>query len=163
MLLGLCLPRQWFVEQELFIAAKPAAVHGWVANPSRWTAWTVWTRELDPHGRWTASGPQEGVGAAVSWLGPVAGRGQLRIIAADPQSGIELEQAIESEEPNSRASIQYVAHGDGTTVRWRDEGTLPPVVGGYFKGAHEKKLSAQLHASLGKLKVLVEQNTTPPP
>jgi carbon monoxide dehydrogenase subunit G len=150
------LPRAWRVEQQIVIAAPPAKVHAMLFDLKRWQEWSVWTRALDPLLRNTYEGPQDGVGARWLWLGPTMGRGQIVIVASDPERGIELDQAIESEMVNSHATLSLTREGEGTRVTWIDEGTLPPVVGGFFRATVEQELASNLERSLQKLKALLE-------
>ncbi|MDP1829695.1 MAG: SRPBCC family protein [Archangium sp.] len=158
---GLVLPRTWRVERHVVINATPARIHPLLFDLKRWQEWSVWTRALDPMLRNTYEGPQDGVGAKWMWLGPTMGRGQIVITASDPLRGVELDESIESEVVNARASLAFTAEGDATRVTWVDEGTLPPVVGGFFRGTVEDRLGAHFATSLEKLKAVVEAQTPP--
>lgn len=156
LLVGLALPRRWSVERSVLIDAPPALIHPFLFDLRRWQEWSVWTRELDPQVRHTFEGPPDGVGARWLWLGPAMGRGQLEIVQSDPMIGVELDEAIESEVVNAHASIRYTPEGAGTRLTWSDQGTLPPVVGGFFKGLVEAQLGQSLTTGLTRLKALVE-------
>ncbi len=153
---GLILPRGWRVERQVLINAGPGRVHALLFDLKRWQEWSVWTRAMDPLLHNTYEGPQEGVGAKWMWLGPKMGRGQVAIVASDPLSGIELDEAIESEVVNAHASVKLTVEGSATRVVWIDEGTLPLIVGGLFRGAVERQLGEHLQASLQKLKAVAE-------
>lgn len=153
---GLVLPRTWRVERHVVINAPPERIHPLLFDLKRWQEWSLWTRAMDPLLRNTYEGPQDGVGAKWLWLGPTMGRGQIVITASDPQHGIELDESIESEVVNARASFAFTSEGDATRVTWVDEGTLPLVAGGFFRGTLEEKLGAHLAASLERLKAVVE-------
>lgn len=150
------LPRSWSVERSVVIRSAPARIYPFLFDLRRWQEWSAWTKAIDPLVRNTYEGPRDGVGAKWIWMGPKMGRGQLEIVAADPASGIELAQAVESEVVNSKATLRFSAEADGTRVTWRDEGTLPPLVGGFFRGTVEDLLASHLEASLAKLKATVE-------
>lgn len=158
---GYVLPNRWAVERSIVIQSTPERIYPFLFDLRRWQEWSVWTKQLDPLVRHTYEGPQDGVGAKWIWMGPKMGRGQLEITAADPKSGIVLAQAIESERVNSQAWLRFTAEGDATRVTWGDMGTLPPVVGGFFRGTVEERLGQHLENSLAKLKGLVE--ALPPP
>lgn len=153
---GLVLPRTWRVERHVVINAAPARIHPLLFDLKRWQEWSVWTRAMDPLLRNTYEGPQDGVGAKWLWLGPTMGRGQLVITASDPLRGIELDESIESEVVNAKASLAFSAEGGATRVTWVDEGTLPLIVGGFFGGTVEDRLGAHFATSLEKLKAVVE-------
>lgn len=150
------LPRSWSVERSIVIRSTPERIYPFLFDLRRWQEWSAWTRAIDPLVRHTYEGPQDGVGAKWIWMGPRMGRGQLEIVAADPSTGIELAQAIESEVVNAKASLRFSREAEGTRLTWRDEGTLPLLVGGFFRGTVEELLAAHLDASLEKLKATVE-------
>lgn len=145
----------------MVIAAPPAAIHPFVSNLRKWQEWAVWTKELDPQVKNTWSGPEEGVGAGWAWLGPKMGRGKIVVTASDVATGVKLDEAIEGDEINAHATFSYVVVGASTRVVWVDEGTLPPVLGGYFRGMIEKMLGENFEKGLEKLKSVVE--AAPPP
>jgi hypothetical protein len=94
------------------------------------------------------------------------GRGRLEIVEASPALGVKLDEAIESETVNAHASLLFSADATGTRVTWVDEGTLPPVLGGYFRGMIEAMLGTNFENGLKKLKTVVEAlppTVTPPP
>jgi hypothetical protein len=153
---GALLPRGWRVERSVVIEAPVERVHPLISTLRRWQEWSVWTRELDPLVRHTFEGPERGVGARWSWLGPKMGRGSLQITWEDPARGVTLAQAIEDESSNARASFTYTAEPTGTRVTWVDEGVLPVVLGGFFRSMVEARLGANLEAGLQKLKRVVE-------
>ncbi len=155
------LPRTWRVEQQVVIASSPERIHPFLNDLKRWQEWSPWTRALDPQLRNMFEGPQDGVGARWSWLGPKMGQGRIEIVESDPTQGIALSEALESPTENARARIRFTREGAQTRVTWTDEGTLPLMVGGFFKGTVETRLSAHLATGLQKLKVLVE--ALPPP
>ena len=156
------LPRAWRVERQVVIDAGPERVHALLFDLRRWQDWSVWNRTMDPQLRNAYEGPQDGVGAKWLWLGPKMGRGQLVIVASDPQRGLELDQAIESDQVNAHASFTFTPEGSSTRVTWVDQGTLPPLAGGFFRNTMQERLGAHLEASLTKLKTIVEAQAPAP-
>ncbi len=155
-LIGLVLPRTWHVERSIVINAASHRIHPFISNLHEWQAWSVWSKELDPQVRNSFEGEQDGVGAKWSWLGPKMGRGRVEIESSDPRFGVELDEAIESETVNAHGRFSYSAEGKATRVRWQDEGMLPPVLGGYFRGSVEEQLKAAFQTGLEELKRKVE-------
>ncbi len=149
--IGLVLPRRWHVERAVLINAPSVTIHPFVADLHLWQDWSVWAKD-DPQVRNSFGGPSEGVGATRSWFGPKAGHGRMEIVSEDHRVGVEIDQAIESEKVNAHMSVAYLARGSDTHVTWVDEGTLPLVLGGYFKSAVESRLGEQLQHSLENLK-----------
>jgi hypothetical protein len=79
----------------------------------------------------------------------------VRIVRSDPTVGVSFEHHTSSGEP-SRAEISYVPHPSVTEVVWRDEGLLPPIVGGLFLDLFQKRLGRHMESGLTRLKDLVE-------
>lgn len=160
-LVGALRSRQWQVEQSITIDAPPARIHPFIEDLHKWPEWTVWNKRLDPKVVWTWEGPDRGVGARWAWNGPVMGKGRLEIVESDPEKGVRVDAAIESEVVNAHGHLAYSAEAGGTKVTWVDEGVLPPVVGSYFRGMVEQTLNDNLARGLAKLKAMVE--ALPPP
>jgi hypothetical protein len=153
---GVALPRRWRVEKSVVIAGPPSRIHPYVSSLKRWSEWSPWTKERDAVARFSLSGPESGVGASRSWIGPVVGRGSIVIVEDDPKSGVTLEERLESETPNATGRLAYAREGSSTRVTWTDEGTLPSAAGGFYRGKVEQALGVDLERALSKLKVTVE-------
>ncbi|GMU59852.1 MAG: hypothetical protein AMXMBFR34_16150 [Myxococcaceae bacterium] len=163
LIIGALLPRRWHVEQSILIKAPPEQIHPFLEDLRRWADWSAWNKELDPKVVWTWEGPDRGVGARWAWSGPVMGKGRMEVVRSDASVGLTVDEAIESEEVNAQGRFLYTREGDGTKVTWIDEGTLPPVIGGYFRGMIESMLAENFSKGLTKLKGLVEALPPPPP
>ncbi|MBL8924162.1 MAG: SRPBCC family protein [Myxococcaceae bacterium] len=159
--IGALLPRQWSVARSIRIEAPPERVLPFVANLRRWQDWAVWTKAMDPNLVNTFAGPEEGVGARWQWQGPVMGRGAMTVTAAD-LTGVSIDEAIESDVVNARGRLSFVPDGQGTTVTWSDQGTLPPM-GGFFRENLEAMLGGHFEKGLSALKVLAEKQPPPQP
>ncbi len=162
-MVGVALPRRFSVERSVVIEGPPARIHPYLASLRRWPEWSPWTKERDPQARFSLAGPEEGVGASRSWIGPVVGRGQVAIVEADPRTGVTLEEQVESETPNAVGRIRYAPEGTSTRVTWTDQGTLPAAAGGFFRGRVERSLGLDMERGLAKLKAQVEALPKPPP
>lgn len=156
LIIGLVLPRTWHVERTIVINAAPERIFPQIANPRRWQDWSVWNKQMDPQVRYTYEGPESGVGAKWSWLGPKMGNGRMEMTFAEPRQGIRVDEAIESAQVNAHGSILFTPEGPNTRVTWVDEGTLPPVLGGFFRSSINDMLNENFEAGLIKLKALVE-------
>ncbi len=155
--LGLVLPRRWEVTQSIVIDASPARIHPFIAGFRNWQEWAAWSKDLDPQVRNTYDGEEVGVGSKWSWLGSKMGHGRMEVISADPRTGVEIDEAIESETVNAHSSFTYSAvSGGGTRVTWVDTGKLPLPLGGYFRGSVEHQLSGYFQRGLEALKQKVE-------
>ena len=161
--IGALLPRQWHVEARVTVHAPPDRIHPFLDDLRRWQEWAVWTKAMDPKVVNTYAGPDTGVGARWAWSGPTMGKGRMEIVASDPAKGLAVEEAIEADQVNARATFRYAVAGEDTTVTWVDEGTLPPIVGGYFRGMIEQLLTENFTKGLARLKSVVEALPPPPP
>jgi hypothetical protein len=155
---GLFLPRQWHVEQVVVINATPEHIHPLVNDLKQWPTWAAWNKEMDPVVKWEYGGPSSGVGAWWSWDGPQMGHGKMTITQSDVGSGVWIDEMIENDkEVNAKGSITWTVESGGTKVTWVDEGTLPPVIGGYFVGMIESMLNGHFGKGLKNLKAVAEQ------
>lgn len=158
---GAMLSREWHVERTVRIEATPDRVLPFIANLRKWQDWAAWTKALDPKVVNTYAGPDQGVGARWQWQGPVMGRGAMTITAAD-ETGVSVDEAIESDVVNAHSRLSLRPDGSGTIVTWTDAGTLPPM-GGYFREQLERQLGAHFEQGLAALKTLVEKQPPPQP
>jgi len=155
--LGALLPRRWHVEESVMINAPPAAIHAWVSDLRHWPKWALWNQaDLAPQNQLSA--PSEGAGAKLTWYGRGSDNptsGEVRIVESDPVRGVRFENRTSGGEP-SRAALTYVPRPGVTEVIWKDEGQLPPIVGGLFLDLFQKRLARHMSAGLERLKELVE-------
>lgn len=155
--LGALLPRRWHVEESIMINAPPAAIHVWVNDLRHWPEWAQWNQaDLAPQNQ--LSTPSLGAGAKLSWYGRGGGDtagGEVRIVRSDPALGVWFENHTRGSQP-SHAAVTYVARPGVTEVFWRDEGQLPPIVGGLFRDLFQKRLGKHMASGLERLKELVE-------
>lgn len=163
LIVGLALGRHWEVKVQETIAAPPAQIHPWIADLRRWPSWTY--PEGGDHGRTTHTfgGAPSGVGATWAWDGPEMGKGRMEIVRAEPEAGVWIDEAIESATINAHGSLTYEVTAAGTVVTWHDTGDLPPVIGGFFRGAVNKMLREHFARSLAQLKRLAEAGTSAAP
>ncbi len=155
---GLLLPRQWHVEQTLVINASPEFIHPLVDDLKQWQTWAAWNKEMDPEVKYAFSDQATGVGAWWSWNGPKMGHGKMTITKSDVASGVWIDEMIETDkEVNAKGSLTWTQEGGSTKVKWVDEGTLPPVIGGYFVSMIEGMLGEHFQKGLEGLKVLAEK------
>jgi hypothetical protein len=155
--LGALLPRRWHVQESVMINAPPAVIHAWVNDLHHWPKWAQWNQaDLAPKNQLSA--PSAGAGARLTWYGrgrDNASSGEVRIVKSDPALGVWFENRTSAGEP-SRAEITYAPRPGVTEVIWKDEGQLPPIVGGMFLDLFQKRLSRHMAAGLERLKELVE-------
>ena len=157
--LGALLPRHWHVTESIMINAPPTSIHAWVNDLHHWPLWAQWNQTaLAPKNE--VSNPGVGSGATLTWYGSAEGdgrsaSGEIHILRSDPTGGVWFESRTRGGEP-SQASVTYAPKPGVTEVTWRDQGQLPPIVGGLFLDLFQQRLSAHMAAGLVRLKDLVE-------
>ena len=153
---GLLLPREWHVETSVEIEAEVAEIHALVADVERWEAW-MFDPAVQPEDMQVETEPVDGgVGSTILWAGK-GSKGAITIVEADPAKGIRWDGKIETDEVNNHGHISYEALDGGLVrVTLTDEGTLPPVFGGYFVLVMNSGLSQHFTAALGRLEAAAE-------
>ncbi len=149
------LPRTWSVERSIVIDAPEAKIVPHIVDLHRWQDWSPWNKSHYPLARFSFEGPQQGVGAKWSWLGPVMGRGSLEVTSVIP-GYVSLSEALDGERVNAHATFTFQPRGGSTLVTWRDSGELP-AFGGVFVGSLEATLGRHFDAGLKQLKATVEK------
>jgi hypothetical protein len=158
-ILGIVLPAEWSAESSVTIATPPERILPYLDDFHRWDEWVRWEEEGGSKAELSISGAPRGVGATLEWRGESMGKGRLTITASDA-AGIRYESAIESDDLNGSGAIALAREGDVTRVTWRDEGKLPPVVGGLFAWLMNARLEDKFASDLATLKMVLE---APPP
>jgi polyketide cyclase/dehydrase/lipid transport protein len=155
---GFLLPSKVRVERSIVVNAPSASIYPLIANlKSGMTQWTPFGPEMDPEMKVAYSGPDEGVGAAESWVGPRSGDGNLMITKADPARGIEYDMVTMQESFRLHGSMLCEPAGEGTKVSWVD---TMEVIGNpykrYFGIFHEGLMGGMFEKGLAKLKQTAE-------
>ena len=148
---GLLLPRQWHVEQSVEIEAEVAQIHALVSDVERWDAWMFDPSQAGADMNVELEPQPGGVGSTIAWSGK-GSTGAMTLVEVDPGHGVRWDGRIETDEINNHGSISY-EQLDGGVVRVTlvDEGTLPPVFGGYFVPVMNSALSQHFAGALGRL------------
>lgn len=84
------LPRHVTVARSIAIEAPPGKVFAEINNLQRFNAWSPWAA-IDPQAQYSFSGPDEGVGNAMTWTSdhPDVESGSQRIIRSEPDQVVE--------------------------------------------------------------------------
>jgi uncharacterized protein YndB with AHSA1/START domain len=104
------------------IDAPPQRVFALINDLHQWGRWSPWER-LDPAMQKTYEGPDAGVGAKSSWVGPKSGAGSMTITASEADARVAL--ALDFVKPfpaHNVATFTLTPDGDGTRVEWAMEG-----------------------------------------
>ena len=154
-LVGLVLPREWHVELSVEVEGETEQIHALVGDLERWHEW-MFDPDQDATGmRVEATG--SGVGASIHWQGG-GSNGQMTLVESDPNTGVAWDGMIETDDINNHGTIRYEALPEQGKVRVTlvDEGTLPPIVGGYFVPVMNASLGQHFEAALARLEQAVE-------
>ncbi|PRP99581.1 SRPBCC family protein [Enhygromyxa salina] len=153
LVVGLLLPREWHVEQSVEIQADVAQIHALVGNVERWDDWMFDPAQAEADMSVTTEGEPGRVGSTIKWSGK-GSNGSMTLVEVDPEAGIRWDGRIETDEINNHGSIRYEPlEGGVVRVTLTDDGTLPPVLGGYFVPVMNSALSQHFEAALGRLAV----------
>lgn len=156
LVVGLLLPRQWHVEQSVEIEAEVAQIHALVGDVERWDAWMFDPSQAGADMKVELEGESGGVGSTIKWSGK-GSTGAMTLVEVGPSTGVRWDGRIETDEINNHGSISY-EQLDGGIVRVTlvDEGTLPPVFGGYFVPVMNSALSQHFEGALARLELAAE-------
>lgn len=158
-LMGAVSSRHWRVRASILVNAPPTTVHSILEDLTTFPHWAHWDHStLSPH--FEPSPRTRGMGAELVWhavdrAGRPAARGQVRIVRSEPGRGVWFETRVD-DGPIATAALT-LREGPGVTeVTWEDRGTLPPIVGGLFRDAYQRRLRQHLERSLARLEARVE-------
>lgn len=155
--IGMFLPRQVNVSRSVSVAAPPDAVFPYVNSLKATQEWAPWL-ERDPDVKLAYEGPEDGVGAKMSWTSdhPQVGNGKQEITES-----VENEKVITAldfgDMGTANASFVLDPSGASTTVTWDldvDMGAGP--IGRWMGLMMDKWVGADYEAGLANLKKLVE-------
>ncbi|BBM00044.1 SRPBCC family protein [Microbulbifer sp. GL-2] len=159
LLAGYLFPREVILERSVYIGKPPQVVFPYVNNFRKFNSWSPW-RNIDPSMQYDYSGPEEGVGAEMSWRGENSkeGAGSQTIIASTPNSMVRTKLAF-GDGSTAEAEFKLQAEGDGTRVTWgfnSDTGGGPRE---RWMGLAVKKMVGESYEQgLTKLKNLLESS-----
>jgi hypothetical protein len=88
--LSFLLPRHVTIARSIVVEAPPAKVFAEINSLQRFNAWSPWAA-IDPQTQYSYSGPEEGVGNAMTWITdhPDLESGSQRIIRSEPDQIVE--------------------------------------------------------------------------
>ena len=151
-------PDEFGVTRTGNIAAPASAIFPHVNNLHKWEAWSPWAK-LDPNSKTTFDGPDEGVGAKMSWAGNnKVGVGSMTVTESRPSEYIKLKlEFLKPMQATNTGEFSFKTEGDQTTVTWSMNGTnnfMGKVVSLFMNC--EKMAGGQFEKGLTSLKSIVE-------
>jgi hypothetical protein len=124
LLVGLFLPRRYYVERAVVIGAEPEQIYADLANLRRWPEWTVWNQTMDPTVQFVFESPDTGVGASYRWTGEKLGEGELTLTRAEATNGVSYRLEFDGGKHLATGSIAMEPEGDSVRVIWSNQGDL---------------------------------------
>ena len=121
---GLSLPSRWHTERSVVVQATPATLYPLISSFRHgWVDWSPFGSPAEAGLAIVFSGPDQGVGATESWTGGNTPPGRLRIVRADPATGIAY-QLEERDRSRVEGALTFANDPAGTRVTWTDDGDL---------------------------------------
>jgi hypothetical protein len=155
------LPRGVHVERRIVVERPAAAVFPYVNSLRKSNEWSPWN-DYDPNVKISYAGPDEGVGAKMSWSGnSKVGTGSQEITGSIPNRKVSSALEFGSGGP-AKAALTLTTQDHGTQVVWSldiDLGNNP--IGRYVGLTLDKAVGADYERGLAKLKALVEKEAPP--
>lgn len=152
-------PDEFRVARSITIAAPASAVFPYLNDHKKCGEWSPWLK-LDPGLKQEFSGPESGVGAALSWDGnKEVGAGSSTIVESRPDGFVKLRlDFLRPFKGTSTAEFALEPEGAGTMVTWSMYGKANFIskAMGLFMDC-EKMCGDQFNKGLGDLKRLVEE------
>ena len=122
--IGFLLPAKQQIERSIVVRSKPEEVFNLVASLKRWPDWTAWTTNRFPDMLLRFEGAESGVGAKMIAAGKSSGDGTVKIVEADPISGIAYALDFNHGMQVLAGAIRYTNTPDGLRVTWRLDADL---------------------------------------
>jgi uncharacterized protein YndB with AHSA1/START domain len=155
-LVGVFLPKHFYVERKLIIDAPAPQVFQHIIDLREWKKWGIWFKR-DPNMQVTYSGPDSAVGMKSSWISAQEGSGEMTILDITPDSKMVYSLYFPDFDMGSKGDLMVVAKGQQTEVSWSNYGDLGSnPVNGYFAMMMDGMIGPDFEAGLANLKELTE-------
>ncbi len=151
------LPSKVHLERETTINAKPEAIYPYISDFKKFNLWSPWA-DIDPKTKYTYSGPEQGIGAKVSWTSDdqQVGNGSQEIVEATANKRIKNRLTFDGDE--SFATYTLTPSAEKTKIVWTFETELGMNPAKKYMGLIiEKMLAPVYEKGLKSLKERVEK------
>jgi hypothetical protein len=158
MVIGFFLPVKQHIERSIIVRGKPEEVFNLVASLKRWPDWTAWTTNRFRDMTLRFEGAESGVGALMIAAGKSSGDGTVKIVEADPTSGIAYTLDFNHGMQVFAGAIRYNNTPDGLRVTWTlDAGLGINPLKRWAGLGMGSLMGGDMERGLAKLKVQVEE------
>lgn len=154
---GFFLPSTVHLERETVINAPQSTVFALLNGFGRFNEWSPWAG-LDPNTQYEYEGPENGVGASMSWTSEnrSVGVGKQTIVASEPFDSVKTALDF-GPQGTADAFFALSPEGDATKVVWGfDTDFGSNLIGRYFGLMMEGQLGPSYEQGLASLKTLAE-------
>ncbi|MEM6912012.1 MAG: SRPBCC family protein [Verrucomicrobiota bacterium] len=118
-------PVSYRVSRSTRVKRPVEEVFAFLQDFSLWREWSPWLC-TEPKAKVQISGGGKKVGASYSWEGEVVGQGHLRHAQQKAPEILEMDlRFLKPYKSKARTGFKLATDGDGASVTWRMEGTLP--------------------------------------
>jgi uncharacterized protein YndB with AHSA1/START domain len=154
---GFALPSEFKVERSISIKGDAKQIYSYVADLRQWKKWGLWF-QLDPDMTVVYSGPEREVGMRSVWDSETQGRGEMELIALDPERRIIYTLYFPEFNMKSTGELIITEQQEQTQVRWMNYGDIEGgPLNNYFALLMDSMIGPDFEAGLNNLKQLVEQ------
>ncbi|MEM7353138.1 MAG: SRPBCC family protein, partial [Acidobacteriota bacterium] len=156
-IVGLFLPDSVHLERSTTIAAPQSTVFALVNSFKRTNEWSPWAK-IDPATVYDYEGPQQGVGAKMSWQSDHrdVGSGSQEITGSDPHQRVETHLDF-GPQGTAEAFFDLAAAEGGTKVTWGFDSDFGyNLINRYFGTMIDSMVGASYEEGLASLKELAE-------
>ena len=116
--IGFFLPAKQHIERSIVVRGEAEEVFHVLATLKRWPDWTAWTTNRFPDMTLRFEGAESGVGATMIAAGKSSGDGTVKIVEANPASGIAYALDFNHGMQVFAGAIRYTNTSDGLRVTW---------------------------------------------
>ena len=156
--IGFFLPAKQRIERSIIVRSNAGEVFNLVATLKHWPDWTAWSTNRFPDMTLRFEGAESGVGATMIAAGKSSGDGTVKIVEADPTSGIAYTLDFNHGMQVFAGAIRYANTRDGLRVTWTLNADLGPNPLKRWAGLGMGSLmGGDMERGLAKLKVYVEE------
>jgi hypothetical protein len=158
LLISFFLPSKYTVKRTITIKTSPEHAYTYVNHLSKWSRWTVWTKDYDSTLNSEFSLPDSGAGAFMKWTSNSMGKGNLKVTKNKFPELVEFDLDIENGKFVSKGKITLNNYNEDTVIEWSESGELGwnPIGRIYAYFMIDKALGADYESSLAKLKKIIE-------
>lgn len=160
--IGFFLPSKWEVSRTVLMPANSETIYAYTADLKKWTEWSVWTKKQDPSLEFTYEGPDSGIGAQQNWTSDNMGKGWLKILQANQDTGLAYDLFIDmgSFQSTIHGRMTFESKDNQTLVTWADNGDSGNnILKKWMNLMMDSMLGKELETSLNNLKTLVGSKT----